>query len=715
MKLISRTGLFLFILSFIFNAAAQDKMLTLEDATWMNSDLRPQSLRGLQWRGESESFTWIANNSLVSGNVKNETSDTLLTLKALNSVLSLKEFDELKRFPAITWVSNDKFMFTHNDTLFSYEVNSKELKKTNEYPEKAKNTDIDENRFSIAYTIENNLFVAMNSEQIAVTNDEDAGIVNGQSVHRSEFGIYKGTFWSPEGNFLAFYRMDETMVTDYPLVDIDTRIAEVKNTKYPMAGMTSHEVTIGVYNPKTNEKIFLKTGEPADQYLTTVTWGPDEKQIFVGVLNRDQNHLKLNKYDASTGEFIQTLFEEKDEEYVEPEHNLYFLNSNPDQFLWFSERDGYNHLYLYDIDGNLIKQVTKGAWVVTSFLGTDQNDKKLFYVSTEESPIEKQIYSLEMKSGKTTRLSSVKGTHRAILNSDAGYFIDIYSSQSEDITKEYALIDTKGNTKRILLENVDPLKEYNLGETSIFTIKNPEGTDLYCRMIKPPGFDQTKKYPVFLYVYGGPHSQLVSNSWLGGGGLFLNYMAQQGFIVFTLDNRGTGNRGIDFEQAIFRNMGSVEVEDQIAGINYLKTLNFVDPDRIGVNGWSYGGFMTISLMLQHPDVFKAGACGGPVTDWKYYEVMYGERYMDTPEANPEGYEQASLLDKAENLEGKLLIIHGTEDPTVVWQQSLQFIKSCIEAGKQVDHFVYPGHGHGVRGKDRLHLNTKMATYFLNNL
>ncbi len=715
MKLIRRTTLLLFTLSFIFNATAQDKMLTLEDATWMNSDLRPQSLRGLQWRGKSESFTWIANTSLVSGNVKNENIDTLLTLKALNSVLSLKEFDELKRFPAITWVTNDKFMFTHNDTLFSYEVTNKELKKTNEYPEKAENTDIDKNRFAIAYTIENNLYVAMNGKQIAVTNDEDAGIVNGQSVHRSEFGIHKGTFWSPQGNFLAFYRMDETMVTDYPLVDIDTRVAEVKNTKYPMAGMTSHEVTIGVYNPKTNEKIFLKTGEPADQYLTAVTWSPDEKYIFVGILNRDQNHLKLNKYNASTGEYLLTLFEEKDDEYVEPEHDLYFLNSHTEQFLWFSERDGYNHLYLYDINGNLIKQVTKGAWAVTSFLGTDQNDKKIFYVSTEESPIEKHIYSIEMKSGKTTRLSSVKGTHRAILNSDAGYFIDIFSSQSEDITREYALIDTKGKTTRILLKNVDPLKEYNLGETSIFTIKNPEGTDLYCRMIKPPGFDQTKKYPVFLYVYGGPHSQLVSNSWLGGAGLFLNYMAQQGFIVFTLDNRGTGNRGIDFEQAIFRNMGSVEVEDQIAGINYLKTLSFVDPDRIGVNGWSYGGFMTISLMLNHPDVFKAGACGGPVTDWKYYEVMYGERYMDTPEANPEGYEHASLLNKAENLQGKLLIIHGTEDPTVVWQQSLQFIKSCIEAGKQVDYFVYPGHGHGVRGKERLHLNTKMATYFLNNL
>jgi dipeptidyl-peptidase-4 len=551
--------------------------------------------------------------------------------------------------------------------------------------------------------------------EIPVTNDTDPGIVNGKAVHRVEFGIYKGIFWSPKGNYLAFYRKDETMVTDYPLVDIDTRIAEEKDIKYPMAGMKSHEVTLGVYDIN-NERIhFINTGEPKDQYLTSVTWSPDEQFIFIALLNRDQNHLKLNKYDALTGQLVKTLFEEKDKEWVEPEHELYFLNSKPDQFVWFSERNGFNHLYLYDIDGNLIKQLTKGNFTVTEYLGSDPKDKTIFYISNEENPIEKQIYMLDVKSGEKIKLTSIKGTHNGIPAKSGKYILNSYSSFSEDIAREYALIDIKGNVKQILLENKDPLSDYNLGETSVFTIKNDEDQELYCRMIKPHDFDPEKKYPVFLYVYGGPHSQLVTDSWLAGGGLFLNYMAQQGYVVFTLDNRGTANRGIEFEQAIHRNLGKYEVEDQVAGINYLKTLDFVDPDRIGVNGWSYGGFMTISLMLKHPEIFKVGVCGGPVTDWKYYEVMYGERYMDTPQDNPEGYEESSLINKTANLDGKLLVIHGTEDPTVVWQHSLVFLQNCIKSGKQLDYFVYPGHGHGVRGKDRLHLNIKMANYIFENL
>jgi dipeptidyl-peptidase-4 len=287
--------------------------------------------------------------------------------------------------------------------------------------------------------------------------------------------------------------------------------------------------------------------------------------------------------------------------------------------------------------------------------------------------------------------------------------MDVYSDTS--ITRDYAITDLKGRVDQFLLQSKDPMDHYHLGKTTIFPINTDDSTVLYCRMITPPAFSPENKYPVIVYVYGGPHSQLVSNSWLGGAGLFLNYLAQQGYIVFTLDNRGSEDRGREFEQAIFRDLGRVESEDQMAGVRYLMSLPYIDTARIGVTGWSYGGFMTIALMLRYPDVFKVGVCGGPVTDWKYYEIMYGERYMDTPQSNPEGYVSSSLINKAANLQGKLLMIHGTQDPTVVWQQSLDMLNSFIKEGKQVDYFVYPGHGHGVGGKDRVHLNRKMAEYF----
>ena len=708
------TILVLILVSQIF-AFGQTKLLTVEDASGMNRALMPKTLRTLQWRGSGDYFTYIDNNSLLSGHVSSESRETILTLARLNSLLKDQGSDTLKQFPSVTWLSSEKFMFSFQQRIFAYEPDTGSLVRVNAYPDKAANIDIDQATLSVAYTLENNLYVAIDNQQFKVTNDQDKGIVNGQAVHRNEFGINKGTFWSPKGNYLAFYRMDETMVTDYPLVSITTRPAEVKNIKYPMSGMTSHQVTVGVFDPRTEETVFLKTGEPKEQYLTCVTWSPDEQSVYVALLNRDQNHLKLNQYDARTGAFVQTLLEETDKEYVEPEHPLYFLNSRPDRFIWFSERDGYNHLYLYSTDGILIRQITDGPWNVSEFLGTDPADELVFYTSNEESPIQRHIYSRNLTSDVTRKYSKLKGTHTAILNKNGQYLIDINSSWSENIANEYDLINNKGRIVQVLQDNSDPLKEYKLGETTVFTIRGRHSDDLYCRMIKPIDFDPSKKYPVFIYVYGGPHSQLVTDSWLAGAGLFLNYMAQQGYVVFTLDNRGTDNRGMDFEQAIFRNLGAAEVEDQMSGVDYLKTLNFVDPNRIGVNGWSYGGFMTISLMLRNPEAFKAGVCGGPVTDWKYYEVMYGERYMDTPETNPDGYRASSLLDMAGNLKGKLLLIHGTEDPTVVWQQSLDFIDQCVKAGVDVDYFVYPGHGHGVGGKDRVYLNQQIINYFKENL
>ena len=692
---------------------SQSKKLTIEDASYMNRDLFPESVRGLSWMGSSDYFTYTDDNAVMVRKAGSEKEKQLFSLDDINRSLGILGQDSLRRLPGFTWIDDNNGYFTASNKVFVYNINSNQLREMNDFPEGAQNTDLEPNTYAMAYTIDNNLFVALAGKKIQVTNDEDPGIVNGQTVHRNEFGITKGTFWSPDGNFLAFYRKDETMVSDYPLVDINARVAAVENIKYPMAGMASHEVTLGVYDVKTGETIFLKTGLPADQYLTCVTWDPDEKHIYIAVLNRDQNHMFLNKYDVASGNLVKNLFEESSDKYVEPENDLVFLNENPSQFIWISERDGFRHLYLYNTNGELIKQLTSGDWVVEGLLGLDPSDKYAYFTATKESPLNADIYAVNLRNGDISRISEKTGTNYAILNNNGKYYIDIYS---DTLTiREYSVCSTRGKTLQVLKTSEDPMKDYALGKMKIFSIKADDGTDLYCRLITPPDFDPAKKYPVLVYVYGGPHAQLVTNSWQGGASLFLYYMAQEGYIIFTLDNRGSENRGRDFEQAIFRNLGGIEVEDQSRGVEYLKSLPYVDAERIGVNGWSYGGFMTISLMLKRADDFKVGVCGGPVTDWKYYEVMYGERYMDTPETNPEGYESASLLTHADKLKGDLLIIHGTYDPVVVWQQSLSLIDKFIKEGKQVDYFVYPGHGHGVGGKDRLHLNTKMAKYITDHL
>jgi dipeptidyl-peptidase-4 len=590
---------------------------------------------------------------------------------------------------------------------------TKDLQIVNSYESIGENADFEPVTGKIAFTKENNLHVSINGVSAAVTNDSDKGIVNGKTVHRNEFGIDGGTFWSPKGNLLAFYRMDETMVTEYPLVNIDERIAKVENIRYPMAGMASHHVTIGVYDPSKNLVIYLKTGEPAEQYLTNVSWSPDEKYIFVAVVNRDQNHMWLNKYDATTGDFVKTLFEETDNEYVEPLNGLIFLKSNPAQFIWQSRRDGYNHLYLYEVEGNLVKQITKGPWEVTAFHGFDPKETKIYYSSTQESPLERHLYSIDLKTGKTLKFTSGNGTHTTIVSPDGKFVIDRLSSLN--VGSQTKLINDKGESVRLIAEDLNPLKNYKLGETSYVTLKADDGSDLFGRLILPVDFDASKKYPVLVYVYGGPHSQLVTDTWLGGANLYFNYLATKGYVVWTLDNHGTAARGADFEQAIHRKLGDIEGKDQMVGVNYLKSLPYVDASRIGIDGWSYGGFMTLTLKLRNPDVFKVATCGGPVIDWKYYEIMYGERYMDTPEQNPEGYKKACLLNYVDQMEGKVLIIHGAQDNTVVWQNSLQFIQSCIQKGKQVDYFVYPNHEHNVGGMERLHLFRKLAEYYDQNL
>lgn len=705
------------VMAFVVPAQAQEKkMFTPADASYNNRSLYAQRPNQLKWIGNSEIMMQVKDKEIVTMMPGSKKEATFLTVDELNGFTKGEGVNDLTRIPQLTWINDYQAYFyalgDNGITLNKMDIKQKSIEAITSIPSGVANQNICESTLNVAYTIDNNLYVAKGNKQIQIT-DNPEGVVAGQSVHRNEFAINGGIFWSPDGKLLAYYSMDERMVTDYPLVDITERIATAKPIKYPMAGMTSHQVTLHIYNIATGKEVVVKTGEPAEQYLTAITWNPDNKRIYIGVLNREQNYLKFNEYSAITGDFIQTIFEDRDEQYVEPQGPAYFLPNNSDQFIWKAQRDGYYHLYLYTISKKAVKQLTHGDFVITDFNGFSKDGSKIYYRSTEVSPLERHCYMMDIKSGKVTQLTKEHGTHNIVPSGNGKYFLDFYTST--DVPYNVDIMDANGKFVKRLHQAENPLKDYNIGETTIGTLKAEDGQTLYTRLIKPYNFDASKKYPVIVYVYGGPHAQLITDEWTAGAGIYLNYLAQEGFLVFTLDNRGSADRGEAFEQCIHRQCGQLEMRDQMVGINWLKTLPYVDADRIGSDGWSYGGFMSTSLKINHPEVFKVSVAGGPVLDWKYYEIMYGERYMDTPQENPEGYELTSLENKTDKLEGKLLMIHCTTDDVVMWQHSLVFVENCIHNGKQLDYFVYPGHGHNVAGPDRAHLITKITQYFKDNL
>jgi dipeptidyl-peptidase-4 len=696
---------------------AQEKKLDIKDAVigqWR--DLAPERISRLNWIPESDSYYFLDSNKLKKSSVKEDEKVTILSLDELNELLNLKEKNKLRRFPSFSWLNSQTIQFSHNNKWFKINPYDGKILDSLTLSIKAANEDYCDKNNHFAYTIENNLFVADYSGNIKrISNEDNEEIIYGQEVHRREFGINTGTFWSPDGKNLAFYRKDESMVTDYPLVDITSRVAELKKTDYPMAGMKSHHVKVGVYNLNSENITYLKTGKPLDKYLTNVKWGPDGKFIYIAELNRDQDHMKMQQFDAETGELVKTLFEEKDEKYVEPLISIKFLSDSDKKFIWTSRRDGYNHIYLFNTEGEMLKQLTKGRWEVSnSSIEFDKSGKNIFFSANKQSPIEQHTYKVNVKSGDITLLTEGEGIHRSKVSSSGNYIIDHYSSQDNPGTTQ--IVNNKGEQLAQLLQADNPLKDYNLGEAKIGTVKAVDGeTDLYYRLIKPANFDPDKKYPAIIYVYGGPHAQLVRNSWLASARMWQYYMAQKGYVMLTLDNRGSANRGLEFESAIYRNLGKHEIADQMQGVKILENLDYVDTSRIGVHGWSYGGFLTTSLMLKKPETFKVGVAGGPVIDWKYYEVMYGERYMDKPQQNPEGYENANLKNYATNLKGDLKIIHGYIDDVVVPQHSLSFIRTCVKNDVPLDFFFYPRHKHNVRGMDRIHLMKKVTEYFEENL
>lgn len=693
-------------------AIAQKKQFTMAEAVnGMGTTLAPKNIKISGWQPGTDNL-WQGD--------KKDGQDVWTVTNFANpkdapvTVAPGTYPEKVNGMPAIKWIDKDNAYFINKQNVIAGHLSANAWTWTlmATLPENAENITVDKSR-NIAYTIDNNLYLQDKSgkNKVNVSNENNKNIVCGKSVHREEFGIDHGIFFSPAGNFLAYYRMDQTMVKDYPIIKWDATPATVDLVKYPMAGGTSHEVTLCVNDPITGKIVTLQTGDKdKDHYLTSVAWSPDEKYIFIGLLNRGQNHLWLNKYNAETGALEKTLFEETDTKYVYTMHGLTFIPGHDDQFIWWSRRDGNTHLYLYNTDGKMIRQLTKGPWEVNELVGISPDGKNAIITTAKESALEKHGYTLDINKGKMVLIDKGAGMHTITASEDGKFVLDAYTGAG--VPKNITVRATSGNFSRELLNAPDPLAGYDRAGVRNITITAADGqTPLYGKLILPPGFDSSKKYPTIVYLYNGPNVQLIHNVFPESGNLWYEYMAQHGYIVFSMDGRGSSNRGAAFEQATFRHLGDAEVADQVRGVDYLKSLKYVDGNRMGIHGWSYGGFMTTSIMLKKPGLFKCAVAGGPVMDWKMYEVMYTERYMDTPDENPDGYKNDDLISQVKNLQGKLMLIHGTNDNTVVWQHSINFIKKAVDEGVQVDYFVYPGYEHNVRGKDRVHLMQKITDYF----
>ncbi|MDM1138500.1 DPP IV N-terminal domain-containing protein [Empedobacter sp. R132-2] len=683
---------------------AQKKNVTMEDAVLgLSTNLRIENLNQVQWIPNQNAYTQNVKTSYGEALIKKEVP----SLKT-DTIFRSSQFEN-KRIPSLNWI-NDKQAYFSTKTGYKTITTAGQQNDWLKLPDNAENIEFDATNNQVGYVIDNNLFfVDKAGKTHQITKDGKYEIVNGKSVHQNEFGIHKGIFISPKGNLVAFYRMDQTAVTDYPIIDWSVQPAVNKNIKYPFAGTKNHTVTLGVYNPTTQKTTFLETHPEVDHYLTSVTWSPDEKHIYIALLSRNQKHMELNQYDAVSGKLIKTLFKEDDTKYVEPQNELHFIPGKNNEFVWWSQRDGFMHLYRFNTEGKLLNQITKGDWIVTDLVGENAKKKEFLIMTTKDSPKDRHLYAVNWENGKLRKITTDAGTHNVSVSTNGEYAIDNWSN--DNTPRKIDVLDANGKFKQNILTAQNPLANYNTAKVENVTLKADDGTDLYGKLIYPTNFDSSKKYPVIVYLYNGPHAQLITNRFPATGNLWYDHLAEKGYVVFTMDGRGSANRGLKFEQAIHGNVATTEMNDQMKGVDFLKTLPFVDAERMGIHGWSYGGFMTTSFMLRKPDVFKVGVAGGPVLDWTQYEIMYTERYMESPQDNPEGFKNTNLINRVKDLKGKLLMIHGAQDNVVVWQHSIDFIREAVKNGMQMDYFVYPGHEHNVRGKDRVHLMQKITDYF----
>lgn len=652
------------------------------------------------------------------------------TLEKVNNIIDTKNHKELQSIDSYTFdktenkiliATNSNPIFRHSFTAdyFVYDISSKKLTKFTD--KKIQEPTFSSDGSKIAYAFENNLYVydVISQTHLQITNDgKKNAIINGITdwVYEEEFAFVKAYDWNTSGEKIAFIRFDETNVPEFSMDLYNEGLYPTQSVfKYPKAGEKNAIVSLHIYDLKTNTTKKINLGNYTDFYIPRIKWTNDNNTLSVHVMNRHQNNLDLHFVDANSGN-TQIILNEKDKAYIDVTDNLTFLEDN--SFIWTSEKDGYNHIYHYDKNGKLKKQITSGNWEVTNYYGFDEKNKTIYYQSVENGSINRDVYSIKINGKSKTRLSSKTGTNNSIFSPNFQYFINTYSSAINAPTFTLNESKTGALIKQIVINNEieEKLAQYNIAPKEFFTLTTSKGNELNAWMIKPKNFDTSKKYPVFMYQYSGPGSQSVANQWNSSNDYWYYMLAQKGYIVVCVDGRGTGYKGAEFKKVTYKELGKYEVEDQIDAAKIIGNYSYVDKSRIGIFGWSYGGFMSSNCILKGNDVFKTAIAVAPVTSWRYYDSVYTERYMQTPQENASGYDDNSPINHVEKLKGNYLLIHGTADDNVHVQNTMKMIEALVQANKQFDWAIYPDKNHGIYGgKTRLQLYTKMTNFILEKL
>lgn len=722
-RLLFVTGL---ITGFIVSISAQNKNISLEDI-WAKGTFRSKGIYEIRSMNDGvhycvlEADTAIGMYEYKSGNrIKSFFSKSSLNNDDRKKLTGIEDYQFSNDEKNILFTVNSESIYRHSSIsdFYIWNFEKSDLRILNQ-SKKQRLAEFSPDGKMVAFVQDNNLYIKnlINNDLKQITNDGlYNSIIYGTTdwVYEEEFGITKGFYWSKDGKYLSYYRFDESKVKEFSMTTWGDLYPQEYKYKYPKAGEDNSVVTVFTYNTLTNKSMQMQTGDNPDQYIPRLKWSEIQGKLAILRMNRLQNKLEILLADAETGK-SQTIFQEENKYYISISEDLIFLQDKT-HFLLTSERDGYNHIYLFDLNGKMVKQLTKGKWDVDEIKGIDEKNKRIFYRSSERGPENRDLVYVDFK-GKMTRISTQSGTHDANFSKSFLYYISTYSDANTPM--QYAIYQWNGKLIKILEDNKklqEKAKEYGFVKKEFSKFTSAEGIELHYWIMKPANFDSTKKYPVLMYVYGGPGAQTVNNSWERADFSWYQMLTQKGYIVVSVENRGTGARGEAFKKATYMQLGKLETEDQISGAEFLGNLSYVDKDRIGIFGWSYGGYMSALCMTKGNAFFKTGIAVAPVTNWRYYDNIYTERYMRKPQDNASGYDDNSPINHVNKLKGKFLLVHGSGDDNVHVQNSMDLITALVNANKQFDLMIYPNKNHGIYGGNtRLHLYKKMTDFILQNL